>query len=161
MKYSIIILLVIFVDQLTKISVKSYWLKNKFTIDKINLLGDYLRITFIENPGIAFGIDTSKYHFFITILTFFIIFILFYHLISLIKINDKEALPMSFVIGGALGNSIDRLLVLIPTTDYRGVIDFIDIGINQYRWYIFNIADASITIGLLILLYQAFQRKNI
>ena len=161
MKYSIIILLVIFVDQLTKISVKSYWLKNKFTIDKINLFGDYLRITFIENPGIAFGIDTSKYHFFITILTFLIIFILFYHLISLIKINDKEALPMSFVIGGALGNSIDRLLVLIPTTDYRGVIDFIDIGINHYRWYIFNIADASITIGLLILLYQAFQRKNI
>ena len=161
MKYSIIILLVIFVDQLTKISVKSYWLKNKFTIDKVNLFGDYLRITFIENPGIAFGIDTSKYHFFITILTFFIIFILFYHLISLIKINDKEALPMSFVIGGALGNSIDRLLVLIPTTDYRGVIDFIDIGINHYRWYIFNIADASITIGLLILLYQAFQRKNI
>ena len=161
MKYSIIILLVIFVDQLTKISVKSYWLKNKFTIDKINLFGDYLRITFIENPGIAFGIDTSKYHFFITILTFLIIFILFYHLISLIKTNDKEALPMSFVIGGALGNSIDRLLVLIPATDYRGVIDFIDIGINHYRWYIFNIADASITIGLLILLYQAFQRKNI
>ena len=52
---------------------------------------------------------------------------------------------MSFVIGGALGNSIDRLLVLIPSTDYRGVIDFIDIGINHYRWYIFNIADASIT----------------
>ena len=161
MKYSIIILLVVFADQLSKISIKSYWLKNKFTIDKINLLGDYLRFTFIENPGIAFGIDTSKYHFFITILTFFIIFILFYHLISLIKINDKEALPMSFVIGGALGNSIDRLLVLIPGTDYRGVIDFIDIGFSHYRWYIFNIADASITIGLLILIYQAFQRKNI
>jgi len=161
LKYSIIILLVVFADQLSKISIKSYWLKNKFTIDKINLLGDYLRFTFIENPGIAFGIDTSKYHFFITILTFFIIFILFYHLISLIKINDKEALPMSFVIGGALGNSIDRLLVLIPGTDYRGVIDFIDIGFSHYRWYIFNIADASITIGLLILLYQAFQRKNI
>ena len=161
MKYSIIILLVVFLDQLSKISVKSYWLKNKFTIDKINLFGDYLRLTFLENPGIAFGIDTSKYHFFITILTFLIIFILFYHLINLIKINDKEALPMSFVIGGAIGNSIDRLLVLIPGTDYRGVIDFIDIGINHYRWYIFNIADASITIGLFILLYQTFQRKNI
>jgi signal peptidase II len=154
-------LLVVFFDQLSKISVKSYWLENKFTINKINIVGDYLRITFLENPGIAFGIDTSKYHFFITILTFLIIFILFYHLISLIKINDKEALPMSFVIGGAIGNSIDRLLVLIPSTDYRGVIDFIDIGINHHRWYIFNIADASITIGLFILLYQAFQRKNI
>ena len=154
-------MLVVFFDQLSKISVKSYWLKNKFTIDKINLLGDYVRITFLENPGIAFGIDTSRYHLFITILTFLIIFILFYHLISLIKINDKEALPMSFVVGGAIGNSIDRLLVLIPSTDYRGVIDFIDVGVDHYRWYIFNIADASITIGLFILLYQAFQRKNI
>ena len=154
-------MLVVFFDQLSKISVKSYWLKNKFTIDKINLVGDYVRITFLENPGIAFGIDTSRYHLFITILTFLIIFILFYHLISLIKINDKEALPMSFVVGGAIGNSIDRLLVLIPSTDYRGVIDFIDVGVDHYRWYIFNIADASITIGLFILLYQAFQRKNI
>ena len=154
-------MLVVFFDQLSKISVKSYWLKNKFTIDKINLLGDYVRITFLENPGIAFGIDTSRYHLFITILTFLIIFILFYHLISLIKINDKEALPMSFVVGGAIGNSIDRLLVLIPSADYRGVIDFIDVGVDHYRWYIFNIADASITIGLFILLYQAFQRKNI
>jgi len=161
LKYSIIIFLVVFADQLTKILVKSHWLKNKFTIDKINILGDYLRLTFIENPGIAFGIDTSKYHVFITTLTFLIIFILFYHLISLIKINDKEAFPMSFVLGGALGNSIDRFLVLIPSADYRGVIDFIDVGVNHYRWYIFNIADASITIGLLILLYQAFQRKNI
>ena len=161
MKYSAIILFVVFVDQLSKISVKSYWLKNKFIIDRINLFGDYLRITFIENPGIAFGIDTSKYHLFITILTFLIIIILFHHLINLIKGNDKEALPMSFIIGGALGNSIDRLLVLIPKTEYRGVIDFIDIGFKNYRWYIFNIADASITIGLLILLYQSFQRKNI
>ena len=160
MKYSIIILLVVFLDQLTKISVKSYWLKNHFTIDKINLIGNYFRITFIENPGIAFGIDTSKYHSFITILTFTIIIVLFYHLINLIKISDKEAFPMSFVIGGALGNSIDRLLVLIPSADYRGVIDFIDVGINQYRWYIFNIADASITIGLLIIIYQSFQRKS-
>ena len=161
MRYSVIILLVVFVDQITKISVKNYWLTNKFTIDKINIFGDFLRVTFIENPGIAFGIDTSRYHFYITLLTFLIIFILFYHFISLLKVNDKETLPMSFVIGGALGNSIDRLLVLIPGTDYRGVIDFIDIGFNSYRWYIFNIADASITVGLFILLYQTFQRKNI
>ena len=112
-------MLVVFFDQLSKISVKSYWLKNKFTIDKINLLGDYVRITFLENPGIAFGIDTSRYHLFITILTFLIIFILFYHLISLIKINDKEALPMSFVVGGAIGNSIDRLLDIPIVPDFE------------------------------------------
>ena len=47
-------------------------------------------------------------------------------------------------------------MVLIPNSNYLGVIDFIDIGINKYRWYTFNIADASITIGLLIYIYQTY-----
>ena len=68
MKYSVIILLVVFVDQITKISVKNYWLTNKFTIDKINIFGDFFRVTFIENPGIAFAIETSRYHFYFTLL---------------------------------------------------------------------------------------------
>jgi len=51
-------------------------------------------------------------------------------------------------------------MVLIPSSNYLGVIDFIDIGINQYRWYTFNLADASITIGLIIYLFQTYISKN-
>ena len=52
------------------------------------------------------------------------------------------------ILGGAIGNAIDRMLTLFPTkTNYNGVIDFIDIGFGNFRWYIFNVADMSITIG--------------
>ena len=51
-------------------------------------------------------------------------------------------------------------MVLIPNSNYLGVIDFIDVGINKYRWYTFNLADSSITLGLIIYFYQTYMLKN-
>ena len=127
---------------------------------KINVLGDFFRIIFIENPGIAFGLDTSDYHIYVTILTIIAVLFLSIYLYSLIKKNSYEKLSMSLILGGALGNLIDRILVFIPQFNYRGVIDFIDIGIGHYRWYTFNIADAAITLGLIIFLYQTYILKK-
>ena len=79
-----------------------------------------------------------------------------YYLYTLVLNNSYEALSWSFILGGAIGNCIDRIMILIPNSNYLGVIDFIDIGINQYRWYTFNFADASITLGLIIYLYQTY-----
>ena len=54
------------------------------------------------------------------------------------------------------------MLALFPSkTNYDGVIDFIDIGFGNFRWYIFNVADMSITIGLILIIYQGFFVKNI
>ena len=156
MKFLFIPIFIIFLDQSSKIFIKNFWIKNTLLYGKVNLVGDYVRVIFIENPGIAFGIDTSKYHFFITILTILVILLLSYYLYTLIIKNSYEKLSWAFILGGAIGNCIDRVLVLIPGSGYSGVIDFIDIGINQYRWYTFNIADASITIGLVIYLYQTY-----
>tara|TARA_Y100000590_G_scaffold140235_1_gene160832 strand:+ start:947 stop:1432 length:486 start_codon:yes stop_codon:yes gene_type:complete len=152
--------IIVFLDQLSKTFIKKYWVDNNLFYSKINFLGDYIRIIFIENPGIAFGIDTSKYHFFITILTVVAVVFLSTYLYSLIIKNDFEKIPMSFILGGAMGNLIDRVLVLFPYFDYNGVIDFIDIGFGHYRWYTFNIADAAITVGLVIFLYQSFILKK-
>ncbi len=71
-------------------------------------------------------------------------------------------LSLALIIGGAIGNAIDRILVLIPNSGYNGVVDFIDLGINDLRWYIFNIADTSITIGaiLYILTQYMYNKKN-
>jgi len=71
-------------------------------------------------------------------------------------------LSLTFIIGGAIGNAIDRILVLIPNSGYNGVVDFIDLGINELRWYIFNIADTSITIGaiLYVLAQYKYNKKN-
>ena len=160
MKILFIPIFIVFLDQLSKISVKNYWFENNLYYSKINFLGDYIRIIFIENPGIAFGIDTSNYHFYITLLTVLAVLFLSFYLYSLIKKNNFEVLPMSFILGGAIGNLIDRVLVFFPNLNYNGVIDFIDVGIGQYRWYTFNIADASITIGLFIFLYQTYILKK-
>ena len=156
MKFLYISLIVIVLDQFSKILIKQYWIQNNLFYQKINILGDYLRFVFIENPGIAFGIDTSRYHFYITILTVFAVIFLIYHLCKLIESNSPECLSWSFILGGAIGNCIDRVLVLIPNLNYKGVVDFIDVGVGEYRWYIFNIADASITVGLIIFLYHSY-----
>mgnify|MGYP001371181506 CR=1 FL=1 len=68
-------------------------------------------------------------------------------------------LPLAFILGGAIGNCIDRILVFIPYFNYNGVIDFIDIGIKNFRWYVFNIADASITCGVLFYLFILYKNK--
>jgi signal peptidase II len=68
-----------------------------------------------------------------------------------------EKLSLSLILGGAIGNLIDRILIYIPNSTYAGVIDFIDIGIVDHRWYIFNIADSAITVGIIFyLVYSTF-----
>ena len=136
-----------------------------FPYEKVDIIGSFLRFTYIENSGIAFGIDTSQYHIYITVLTIIAILLIIYYYINLTDENFYEKISLSFIIAGAIGNAIDRILVLIPYTDYKGVVDFIDmpnllyyIGImNNPRWFIFNIADTSITIG--IVLYFISQYK--
>ena len=105
-RFSLLIGFVILFDQITKYLVK------KFIpyYDSISIVGDYIRFTFIENSGIAFGIDTSDFHIYITILTVFAIIILFFYYFD---IKSKEPLlifPLSLIIGGAIGNAIDRIL---------------------------------------------------
>tara|TARA_B100000686_G_scaffold324113_1_gene379509 strand:+ start:535 stop:1026 length:492 start_codon:yes stop_codon:yes gene_type:complete len=153
-------IVVVVLDQISKIFVKNYWINNELFYSKINIIGEYVRIIYLENPGIAFGIDTSQYHFYITLLTFLAIVFLYFYYLKLISSNHYEKLSVSFIIGGAIGNFIDRFLVLLPNSGYNGVIDFIDVGIGYSRWYTFNVADASITIGLLIFFYQTYIIKK-
>ena len=160
MQYILIPIVIVFVDQISKILIKNYWLNNNLYYSSVNIIGDFIKFTFIENPGIAFGIDTSNFHIYITLLTIIALFVISYYLYHLVQVNDQESLPWSFILGGAIGNCIDRVLVLFPSFNYRGVIDFIDMGINEYRWYIFNVADLSITTGLIIFLYQSYLMKK-
>ena len=160
MKFFYISLIVVIFDQLSKFFIKQYWIENNLFYNQINIIGDYVRFVFIENPGIAFGIDTSSYHFFITVLTIFAVCFLVAYLYYLILQKSYERYSMSFILGGAIGNLIDRILTSFSYFNYNGVIDFIDVGFRNFRWYTFNIADASITIGLFIFLYQTYVLKR-
>ena len=161
MKIIFIPISIILIDQLSKIFIKNYWLQNNLLYSKINIVGDYFRFVFIENPGIAFGIDTSSYSNIITLITFSAVIFICSYFYSLIMKNSYEKLPIAFILGGAIGNFIDRFLTSISFENYNGVVDFIDIGFNNFRWYTFNIADLAITIGLIIFLYQTYFLKNI
>ncbi|MCK4306715.1 signal peptidase II [candidate division WOR-3 bacterium] len=129
-------LIVLVADQLTKFWV---WKTNA----NVSVIGDFLRITTTQNPYGIFGLRYKIPILPITGLAICAIFIILY---------KSKLLPLSLILGGAIGNFIDRIRI-------GAVIDWIDIGVNNTRWYVFNIADASITIGILWLILKEIKRK--
>ena len=166
LKIFIIPATVIFLDQITKYLVKKHMVLGEST----NIFGNFLCFTYIENRGMAFGISTGNATFF-TVLSIIVTIFLFYYLY---KIRGKRFLyrfPFFLILGGAIGNLIDRVL-------YNKVVDFIDVNIPDisipslnlflfqipkielHRWPIFNIADSAITIGMIVLLIIIFSHKE-
>lgn len=130
-----------------------------------NILGDFFKLTFVENPGIAFGIDvneTSK-----LLLSIFTLFASIGILYYLWKSRDQKLIvrvALAFILGGAIGNLIDRTFYGVfygyEKIFYGHVVDFFNVdffdftifGRTYERWPIFNIADASVTVGVVLLL---------
>lgn len=168
--------LIVIVDQVTKLLVKG------FTVPLLDfyhagvplgasypILGDFLRLTFIENPGMAFGIDVGGKLF----LTVFSIVATIGIFIYLYKIREEAfviRLSLAMILGGAIGNLIDRVFYGVifgeSSLFYGKVVDFIDVdffnlefmGFHLSRWPVFNVADASVSIGVVLLLifYRRF-----
>lgn len=141
MRLYIIIGLIVFIDQISKIVIK----QSMYLGQSITVAGDFLRLTYVENPGIAFGIQVG-HPFIFTILSLLasigIIIYMFYH-----RNGDKILkYGLAIILGGALGNLIDRILV-------QRVVDFVDIGIGNTRWPVFNVADSAVVVGMFVLLY--------
>jgi signal peptidase II len=127
------------------------------------LIGDFLRITFIENPGMAFGIDVGG-KLFLTIFSIFASVGIFFYLFKI----RQEALvirsALALILGGAIGNLIDRVFYGVIFGEgslfYGKVVDFIDVdffnidflGYHINRFPVFNVADASVSIGVVMLL---------
>lgn len=135
-----------------------------------SIIGDFLRFTYIENPGMAFGIDFGWKSFFAIFSIIASIAILFY----LYKVREESMVvrfSLALILGGAIGNLIDRVFdgpLFDGMALFHGrVIDFIDFdffninifGYNFSRFPVFNIADMSVTIGVIMLL--VFHRKSI
>ncbi|MBC8213307.1 MAG: signal peptidase II [Candidatus Marinimicrobia bacterium] len=156
MKILSVSFIVVILDQLSK-----YWAKsNFFDQPPTNVIGDFLRISFCENPGIAFGIKVGGFLSLITLLSVFATVLIFYYLFS--ERNNSIILKSSLalILGGAIGNLIDRSMVIFSSDTYSGVIDFIDIGIGHYRWYIFNVADMAVTCGIILFAFHSFFPKS-
>ena len=132
------ILSIFLFDRITKIYVIN--LDKKFIGSEI-FSSKYLNITLIWNEGIAFGLLSFDQKNLYNLLTILIILIIFFILVMFLKSSGLKKLALVMILGGALGNVFDRIL-------YKSVPDFIDFHVGEFHWFIFNIADVFITIGV-------------
>ncbi|MDC0968276.1 signal peptidase II [Alphaproteobacteria bacterium] len=142
--------LIIFFDQLTKILV----IKNFQLYESLSIL-PFFNLTFIVNYGFAFGfLNNPSLNQIIVILVIFSI--ISYFLYLLIKTQDHFfRISLILVLSGAVGNFIDRIL-------HGFVIDFIDVYFGSYHWPAFNLADSSITLGFILIMFNIlFLNKKI
>ena len=155
----VVIFLAIAIDQLTKIFIISNYNTLLFSED---IIPNFLRFTYITNDGIAFGLDPFGGSRFILLIVS-IIAVLFVIKILVESANESKLLQfgLSLILGGALGNLIDRFFTTFNFMGYNGVIDFIDIGIKDYRFYIFNFADFFISLGIILYLISFIKSKTI
>ena len=141
---NILIILAIFLtDRVSKIYIlKLAELENVVDI----YLTQYLNIYLIWNKGIAFGLFSFNEIFIYNVVTLIIILINIVILMMIVKYEGFKKYSLVLVFGGSLGNLFDRIY-------YSAVPDFIDLHINQFHWFIFNVADIFITLGVICLIY--------
>jgi len=149
LKY-LIALFVIALDQWTK------WLivKNMEIGESIEIINGFLYITSHRNKGAAWGILQNQMLFFYVI-TIIVVVAIIYYMQKYAKQNAMLGVALSLMLGGAIGNFIDRLF-------RKEVVDFIHTYIFGYNFPIFNIADSSLTIGVILLFvyFLFFEEKK-
>ena len=173
MRILVVSFIIVFIDQLTKVLVKGFsipflhiFYKGMYDGQKIPVIGNFFRITFIENPGMAFGFDPGlNYKLWISIFSLAASIALLIYLYIIRNQKFSLRLAIAFILGGAIGNLIDRMFYGViygyAPLFYGRVVDFLDFdffNINIFgrhfeRWPIFNIADSAVTIGVIILLF--------
>ena len=139
----IIILVIFLADRISKI-----YILNLVELENVVdvYLMQYLNLYLIWNKGIAFGLFSFDESFIYNVITLIIILINIVILAMIIKNDGFKKYSLLLVLGGSLGNLFDRIY-------YSAVPDFIDLHINQFHWFIFNVADIFITLGVLCLIY--------
>ena len=152
-----IIILYIAITIFTLDRLSKYFILELLSSDDIlnTPLTSFLNLNLVWNSGIAFGLFSFNEQFYYNILTLIIILITFVILFFAIKSAGVEKIGFSMIFGRSLGNIFDRLY-------YSAVVDFIDFHINNIHWFIFNIADIFISLGVIILItIEFFGRKKI
>ena len=149
----IIIISIFILDRLTKLYV--------IYLDKINsgseiFSSKFLNIYLIWNEGIAFGLFSFNENVLYNSLTIFILIIILVILYMISKNSGFKKYSLLLIFGGALGNVFDRII-------YKAVPDFIDFHIGNFHWFIFNLADVFISLGVIfMILYELLisNKKN-
>ena len=150
MKKIIIILTIFIFDRATKF----YFLNLQENGSDVDFyINSYLNFRLYMNTGIAFGLFSFEADIFYHILTAIIVIINIGLIFFLFKSKDSYGYLIALIIGGSLGNLFDRLY-------YYAVPDFIDLHIGNFHWWLFNVADIFITIGIIGLIFAEILKQN-
>ena len=150
MKKILIILLIFFFDRATKI----YLINMQSSGTDIDFyIFPFLNFYLVWNTGIGFGLASMESNIFYHILTVVIAIINIVLIYFLIKLKGIYTYSIAIIIGGSLGNLFDRIY-------YYAVPDFIDLHLGNFHWFIFNVADIFITVGIIALVFIEILKKE-
>jgi signal peptidase II len=138
-------------DVSTKLLVQQHFV----LYEQIDIIGEYVRLTYIYNPGAAFGISVGENPRVIFLTLSIVALGALMAMYWFTPATDRTRLvAIALICGGAIGNLIDRV------RSEAGVVDFIDIGIGDVRWPVFNIADIAVTTGAIILALSLWREEQ-
>tara|TARA_Y100000741_G_C18004464_1_gene457505 strand:+ start:16 stop:513 length:498 start_codon:yes stop_codon:yes gene_type:complete len=140
---SFLIVFFIFVfDRFSKLYILNLTETEKYIDIYVN---SYLNFYLVWNTGIGFGLFSSDSNFYYNLVTIIIVIINIFILIMIIRSKDYKFLFLLMILGGSFGNLFDRIY-------YRAVPDFIDFHYENFHWFVFNVADIFITLGIICLI---------
>lgn len=148
-------------DQLTKL-----WVKNTMFLGESHpLIGEAVRLTYVENPGMAFGIEFGAGKIVLTLVTIAVACFLIWYLVRLRTTHWSVQLAVSLILAGAVGNLVDRAFYGVIFNEdplfFGKVVDFIQVDIPDITWFgerythwpVFNVADSCVSVGVVTLLF--------
>ena len=147
-----LIILIFLIDRVSKLVI----IGSPETYEQYGMsVTSFLNFNLIWNEGIAFGLFSFDKKIYYNLLTIFIILITIIIIWLMLKSKGFERFSFIMIIGGSLGNIFDRIF-------YSAVPDFIDVHINNFHWFIFNVADIFITLGIIFLIgIEIFNDKKV
>ena len=148
-----IILFIFLVDRISKLYILSILEDSGFVDININ---QFINFILVWNSGIGFGLFSFEQSMIYSLITLIIILINLIIIYFIVKTNDFSKYFYLFILGGSLGNLFDRIY-------YSSVPDFIDISYKGYHWFVFNVADIFISLGIICLIFAElfnYKKKN-
>ena len=145
-----IIFFIFFLDRISKLYILNIAEHEGIVDITVN---SYLNIILVWNSGIGFGLFQLDESFVYNLFTILILIINFVIIYLFIYANDIHKILFAMILGGSFGNFYDRIY-------FSAVPDFIDLNYNGYHWFVFNVADIFITLGILTLIIFEFVKKN-
>jgi len=144
--------ILVFADQITKSMVRS----TMHLYESIPVIRDYFHITYVTNDGMAFGLNFPFGIYVFSGVSILFTGFLFWYLWNIQDHGLILRTGIALILAGAIGNLIDRVFL-------GEVVDFLDFMVGDYHWYVFNIADSCVTVGMGFVLYDSLilERKKL